>query len=254
MKVSIIIVSYNAGKFLKPCLKSVFENKAPKEVILVDNASKDDSVDIVKNNFSKVKIIQNDKNVGFASACNQGIEIMKGDYALLLNTDVILKGDSLKKMVSFMNNNRDVGVMGVKLVNEKGELTYSCKRFQTFTNVFLRRTFFGAIFKKQIDDYLMKDYDHKTVKEVDWISGACMLIRKNALKNVGFFDPKFFLYVEDMDLCYRVKKEGVYRVIYNPALRAIHREQRESSKNTRLFLTHLKSFLYFKKKQWFNQV
>lgn len=230
MTLSIIIVNYNYGADLNECVNSISGNP---EIIVVDNNSSDDSLQKLEN--KKIKIIKNRKNLGFAKAANQGIKIAKGKNILLLNGDVILNKDSVSKTLNFLEKTKDANIVGCRLVNPDGSVQNSCRRFPTFWNLLNRKTHLRKIFPKTVEHYLMKDYDRKEARKVDWVSGAFLL-----MKNKNLLDEKFFLYFEDTDLCKRVGN-----VYYFPNATAVHKKEKGSSGNLRLSLHHLKSALYY---------
>jgi GT2 family glycosyltransferase len=252
---SIIIVTYNSDKFIRDCLNSIQnekENLSSTEVIVVDNDSRDQTVNIIEKEFPWVYLIKNRKNIGLARANNQGIDISSGKYLLFLNPDTKILQGSLVKLINFMETTPDVGVVGIKLLYPDGTIQYSCREFPNIRVILFRRTILGKLFGKEtLNKYLMSDWDHNEIKEVDWVLGAFLAIPRKVLNEVGCFDPTYKLYFEDIDLCYRVKKAG-YKIYYYPDAEAIHYYQRES-KN--LFsikaLWHIQSaVIFFRKFGW----
>jgi GT2 family glycosyltransferase len=236
MDVSIVIVNYNQKNLLNVCLKGIIRI-APKlnyEIIVVDNASKDKSQEMIKNwqlKISNFKYILNEKNKGFGAGCNQGIRISDGKYILILNPDIIVLENSIEKLYEFMEKNKDVGIVGPKLLNPDKTIQSSCYRFPVWYIPILRRTFLGNLSwaKKKIDYYSMSDFDHLKEKDVDWLLGAALMIRKEMLNQIGLFDERFFLYFEDVDLCKRAKIAG-FRVVYYPFSEMFHYYQRTSAR------------------------
>ncbi|NIA18435.1 MAG: glycosyltransferase, partial [Actinobacteria bacterium] len=198
------------------------------EIIVVDNNSGDGIIADVQKRFKDVDFIQSNRNLGMGGGNNLGIEQSRGEYALILNPDTIVKKDSIKKMYEFLENNNDVGIVGPKLIYPDGRLQYSCFKNWKFLTPLYRRTFLGKLNKKHIDNFLMKDYDHKSKKEVNWLMGSCLLIRKNVLNKIGLFDKRFFMYFEDTDLCRRAWQSG-YKVVYLPEAVVIHDHGRASA-------------------------
>jgi N-acetylglucosaminyl-diphospho-decaprenol L-rhamnosyltransferase len=227
-ELTVIVITYNSDKYLNRCLDSI----EGYQVIVIDNCSKDNTIKIAEKH--KVKIIINKKNYGYAKAANIGTRNSNSDYILLINPDVYFKEDTIKKMLLFMQQHKECDIQGPKLVNDKGKLIYSCKRFPVLKDVIGRRL---GLFKKSVYYYLMKDYDHKKPKIVDWVSGGCMLF-KNVLK----LDERFFLYLEDVDFCH---KKLVY---YNPNAVAFHSVQRKSAEKLIHLFYHLSSFFKYKLK------
>lgn len=234
--ISIIIVNFNQKNLLKQCLKGIelVKPKLDYEIIVVDNASKDGSqkfLEELKTQIKDLKIILNKKNLGFAAGCNLGIKEAKGKYILILNPDIVVLENSIEKLYEFMEENNDVGIAGPKLLNPDKTIQPSCYRYPSWYIPILRRTFLGKFSwaKKKLDYYLMADFDHQTEKEVDWLLGAVLMIRKEMLDEVGLFDERFFLYFEDIDLCRRAKKAG-WKVYYYPFSEMFHYYQRTSAK------------------------
>jgi GT2 family glycosyltransferase len=239
--VTIIIVSYNTMRLLEACLHSIYNNISELnfEVIVVDNNSRDGSQEMVKKNFSDVKLIQNKENLGFSKANNQGIRIAKGDYLLLLNPDTAIMPEALDSMVEFMKKNQKVGAIGPKLIDINGVVQPSAGREDTIYTVLLRyctpRSFnvkikrilaknhfrkFRKLLGSQVDSYLLRS-EIETPTEIDRISGASFLVRRKTIKEVGLLDEKIFLYSEDADLCFRIKKKG-WKIVYFPEAKIIH--------------------------------
>ena len=220
--VSIIIVSYNTKTYIKGALESINDNLKDLlyEVIIVDNASSDGSAEFIKTHFPWAKVIENEENLGFAKACNQGVRISKGKYILLLNPDTVILKDSIPTMIKFMENNPMAGACGLRLLNpdltpEPRWLNYNFPpRWFLFP---LIRSLIGKRFKKNIN----RTDSSEEIKEVDWVSGACMLIKREIYNESGGFDESYFMFFEEPDLCWRLKKRG-YRVFLLNNVTAIH--------------------------------
>lgn len=262
MDISIVILNYKSAGLVKNCLKSLEELRLPYEyeVILVDNNSQDGSAEYFKNNFFNYQLVASGKNLGFAGGNNLGIRKARGQFILLLNPDIVIFSDAVKRMMDFMKNHPQVGLLGPKLVNPDGTLQYSSSFFPDWRLPFYRRTFLGDTAKGRvwIDHYLMKDWDHASNRSVDWLYGACLFIRKEAIDQVGLLDERYFMYMEDMDWCRRfwLKK---WEVWYLAEASVIHYHQRESAlggglaglfkKSGRVHLTSwLKYYLKWKKR------
>jgi GT2 family glycosyltransferase len=203
-------VSYNTKNYIKGCLESIKNNlkDLSYEVIVVDNASKDGSVEFIKENFPWVTLIENKENLGFAKGCNQGVKISRGKYILLLNPDTIVLENSIQYMVEFMENNPIAGVCGCRLLKpdltpEPRWMNYKflpkCLLFPLTKGIITKR------FKKNLNS---TDSPQEEIREVDWVSGACMLIRKELYNELGGLDESYFMFFEDPDLCLRLKKRG----------------------------------------------
>ena len=222
---SIIIVSWNVKGLLKKCLESIFRNQndLALEVFVVDNASTDETSEMVKNHFPQVQLISNEKNLGFAAANNQGIKQAKGDYLLLLNPDTEIVGSALKTAIDFMKSNQLIGVCGVKHLNPNGTLQPSIRRFPTFWPIFLTLTKLARIFPNlpAINKYLAKDFNYSQAQSVDQVAGSFFLIHRQVIEKIGLLDENFFIWFEEVDFCHRVIKAG-WQVWYTPNASIIH--------------------------------
>lgn len=236
MELSVIIVNYNVKHFLEQCLISV--KKAMKgiqgEVIVVDNNSVDGSIDLVNAKFKDIVLISNKENTGFSVANNQGIKIAKGDNILLLNPDTVVQEDTFTKCLEFLDNNQDAGALGVKMYDGNGRFLPESKRglptpSVAFYKIFGLSAIFpqSRIFGKYHLGYLSMNENHK----VDVLSGAYMLIRKKVLDEVGLLDETFFMYGEDIDLSYRIKKGG-YENYYFSKTKIIHYKGESTKKSS----------------------
>jgi GT2 family glycosyltransferase len=223
---SVVIVNWNAKEPLKRCLESVYEETTGTtfEIFVVDNASGDGSSQMVRHSFPQVKLVENEENVGFARACNRGLCRAQGRYVVLFNPDTWLPDDALGQMVAFLDKHPNVGVLGPRIVDRDGIVDPRCARrypslrSELFEKLRLDRRFPHS---RLFGDYLMTYWDHKDPRDVDALSGACMVIRREALDQVGLLDEDFFMYSEDTELCFRLKQAG-WRVVYWPAARVRH--------------------------------
>lgn len=225
MKLSIIIVNFNTKDLLRDCLNSIIHSipclagrqalnhplSSNYEVIVVDNASSDESVKMLKKEFPQVKLIKNKRNLGFSKANNQGINKARGEYILLLNSDTEIVNNALKELVDFAESKNDLGMAGPKLLNPDGRPQPSTAPFYTLPVAFL--SLFGG-------DRFLRRSPVKTTP-VDWVSGACFLIKKAIIDKIGLLDEKFFMYAEEMEYCFRAKKAG-YQVYFYPQAEVIH--------------------------------
>lgn len=231
MKLSIIIVNYNSGALTHSCLESLVQHWLPAqyEIIVVDNASKDDSVSFLRSDWPEITVIANTINRGLAAAVNQALARSRGEYVLLLNPDIIALPDAVKTLLNFMEANRDVGIAGGKLLSPNGTLQHSAFRFYRPTTILYRRTWLGSTKwgQAEISRFLMKDFDHQQTRPVEWLMGSCYMLRATALKAVGGMDERFFLYFEDVDWCRRFWANQ-WQVTYVPQSRWSHFHQRRS--------------------------
>jgi len=217
MDISIIIVSYNTKDYLRNCLSSFYNylTGVVFEIIVVDNNSEDGSPEMVKREFPDVKLILNDGNYGFAKANNRGFEHSTGEFILFINSDCELKDDSIFKLLDYAKEHGDVGIAGPKLAYPDGTFQPSVGRFPSFyteisDNLLISRIpFISRLFEGRYD---RKCYSH--TKEVDWITGACILVRREAYKEAGMFDERYFMYMEDIDLSKKMADKG-WKVIHH---------------------------------------
>ena len=257
MDISIIIVSYNTRELLKDCLISVKSAKSnlKVEVFVVDNDSNDKTKEMVKNDFPNVTLIANKKNVGFSKANNQALKKAKGKYILILNPDTILSPDTLNKMHSFMQENKDIAIATCRVELPNGKLDRDCRRhFPSPWRAFSHFVRLSNIFKhsKLFDQYYMGYLPDNIEHEIDSCVGAFMFIRKSTLDKVGLFDEDFFFYGEDLDLCWRFKQKG-FKIYYTPVAKIIHYKGAASGlKSTSAHLT--KATQESKKKALFESV
>lgn len=225
--ISIIIVSYNTKELTLSCLSSVFTGKKPEEVyevIVVDNASTDDTVSFIQKNYPQVKVIRNTKNIGFAAANNIGIRIAKAPYILLLNSDAQVQKNTIKGMLQYIRLNSDIGVITCKLVLPNGMIDPACHR--GFPTPWASMCYFLGLEKmfpksKLFSGYHLGCRDLTTIHEIDCPSGAFFLTKKEVIEKVGLLDEDYFMYGEDIDWSFRIKNAG-YKIIYNPNEQALH--------------------------------
>lgn len=190
------------------------------KIIIIDNASKDDSVALIQSDFPECLLISNLDNVGFGRANNQALPFLKSDYVLLLNTDAFVEPDSLSKSIAFMQANTRCGVLGAQLSGRDGQLQPSARYFPTPWSAFLHRTGLQSFFKnvRMVDD---TNWEVTTPRSCDWVPGCYYLIRRAVIDQVGLFDPRYFLYFEEVDHCFAVKRAG-WEVICFPGTTVIH--------------------------------
>ena len=206
MKVSIIIPNYNGGQFLINCLKSIYtlHPSYPPEVIIVDNASIDGSQTKAKKKFPQIKLIQFQKNQGFSKAVNKGIRKAKGDFIFILNNDTLLEKGCLKELVKTFEKDNKIGIVGGKIINPKGKFDLPGFKLNPYLGFMI--------------------YDSKNrnqEREIDWVSGSAMMVKKEVFEKIGLLDEKFFFYFEDTDFCLRAKRAG-FKIYYQPKAKIIH--------------------------------
>lgn len=251
-KLSIVIVSWNVKDLLRKCLKSIDEGREgiDLEVFVVDNASHDNSAEMVNEEFPWVKLIASKKNLGFAGGNNVAIRQAEGEYILLLNPDTEIFPDTLKRSLSFMENHPNCGAMGCKMIYPDGRDQASVRRFPTWWPIFLMLIKAPKIFPqlKALKHYLAKDFDYGKEQTVDQIMGAFMLIPRSVFDKVGILDERFFNWFEEVDMCRRIWRAG-YKIYYFPETKIIHHGGKSFSQETLIknqkvfFSSALKYFL-----------
>lgn len=252
MIISVVIVSWNTCDILKECLTSVYQqsNLLDIEVIVIDNASTDGSVKMIKREFPKVKLICNNRNRGFAAANNQGMEIAQGKYILLLNSDTIILKNAIDRVVTFAEEHHDAAVIGCRVLNPDRTLQNTCFMFPSILNLFLAATYLYKVFPKSkfFGRERMTWWNRDTVRKVDVVTGCFMLVRREAIENTGQMDERFFMYGEETDWCYRFKNAN-WRILFTPDAKIIHYGGKSSEQISDKMLIQLrKSILTFIKK------
>jgi len=225
MDVSIIVVAWNVRELVHNCLQSVYKEtrSIEFEVIYVDNGSADGSVEMVRAEFPAARIIANPDNKGFIKANNQGIEIAKGRYVLLLNSDAIVLDSAIARTIGFANAHPEAAVVGCRVLNPDRTLQESCFRFYSTLNMLLDVLWLSRAFPKNklFGRKIYGGWDYKTVREVNVVVGCFSLVRMAAIKEVGVMDERFFVYGDDIDWCYRFVKAG-WKVLFTPAGQIVH--------------------------------
>ncbi len=217
----------------------------------MDNASDDESGLMLKRLFPWARLVENKSNEGFSRAVNRGIASSSGDLFLLLNPDVILAPGCVDALAEFLDRHPDAGICGPKLLNPDGSVQLSCRAFPTPFNVFFgRKSVWNKLFPKNRISraFLMADLDYERVQEVDWLAGACMMVKKKVVESAGLLDERYFLFVEDADFCYRARRTG-FKVYFVPHAVATH-ERGASMRNFFVLSTYnhnLSMYRYFLK-------
>ena len=219
-EVSVIIVSYNAREHLERCLTSVAEGH---EIVVVDNASTDGSGELVRERFPEVRLVELAENRGFGAANNEGMKAASGRYFLLLNSDAWPVGDAIERLVSFADASPRAGVVGPRLRNPDGTLQRSVRGFPTRWRIateyfFLRKL---APRSRALNAFYGAGFDHGSVREAEFLMGAVLLVRRQAVDEVGGFDESFFMFSEEVDLCYRMRAAG-WSVVFYPGAEFVH--------------------------------
>ena len=248
MDFSIVIVNYNTRRLISECLDSIFSMCAGKdfEVIVIDNASTDDSVSWLQNNFGdRIKLIVNSNNLGFAVANNQGAKIARGEYLFFLNSDTLMAADILPELKVIFQAQPEIAVLAPGILNADGSV-----QDKTFGNFPTLKYLLGKNLRKLFGVKAAAQSEFQSLiplVKVDWLTGAALVIRKNIFDIIGGWDEKFFLYLEDVDLCWRGRKLG-YQCAINPALTLIHYGGQSLKQNYRKRLHYFNSQDYLFKK------
>lgn len=236
MDISVVIVNYNVRHFLEQCLHSVEKSleSLKGEIFVVDNNSVDGSCQMVVQKFPKVHLIENKDNVGFAKANNQAIKLCKGRYILILNPDTFVQEDTLKKCVSFCDSHNNIGGLGVKMIDGKGDFLPESKRSLPTPEIAFYKIFgLSSLFpkSKKFGKYHLGHLDKDEINKVEILAGAFMMVRKSVLDEIGYLDEAFFMYGEDIDLSYRILKAG-YDNYYYPESTIIHYKGESTKKGS----------------------
>jgi len=237
IKISVIIVSYNTSSVLKQCLNHLFlhPGKHGLEVFVVDNASSDDSVSMIKKDYNKVILMENQENMGFAAANNQAYQQATGDYIILLNPDAFIKPGTIDSAVRFMEETPKCGLAGGKLINPKGTMEPSARKFPNSLNKFFTLSGLADRYpsSKIFGGGDFKFFDHNSAIEVDWVPGTFTIYREKMLAQTSLFDERFFLYYEETDLCLRAVDAG-WKVYFTPDAEVVHIGGASAKKRTDL--------------------
>lgn len=245
-EVTIAVINYNTKDWLDACLKSIL--KAPPlaahETYVVDNASTDGSVDLVKREYPDVHIIANAGNLGFSAAANQAFRTSHARYVLILNTDTEVDPEAIDILVEFGDAHEDMAVAGPLLLNTDETVQLSGRRFPSFFDAMMH-AFLGIFWPHNPFSvrYRMLDWDRQSERTVDWVSGAAMFVRRDAVREINFFDERFFMYVEDMDLCYRLWHKG-WKVYFCPNAKVVHHLAKSSEQSSARMIVEFQRSLY----------
>jgi N-acetylglucosaminyl-diphospho-decaprenol L-rhamnosyltransferase len=216
--VSVVIVTFNSGRWIERCLESV----RGYDTIVVDHGSTDETLEIVRRRFSDVHVIE-EENLGMGGGNNAGMRLASGRYFLLLNSDAWVTGDAVEQLARFADQQPDAAVVGPRLLNPDGSLQRSVRAFPTLWRLateylFLRKL---APRSRALNSFYEGGFNHDEVREVDWVFGACLLVRRDAADEVGLFDESFFMFSEETDWCYRFHEAG-WRVFFFPGAEVVH--------------------------------
>lgn len=231
LDLTVCIVNWNTRNDLRRALESIYgcAAEAQLEVIVVDNASSDDSPQMVRRDFPEARLIVNRGNRGFAGGNNEALRRARGRYCLLLNSDTVVHPGAFAELVGFMDTHPDAAAVGPRVLNPDGTVQYSCRRFPRFATALFRKVPLGRLIpdNRWNRDYLMSDWKHDEPREVDWVSGAALCMSGAALAQVGLLDEGYFMYCEDVDWCYRARQAG-WKIYYLPQAVVTHAIGRSS--------------------------
>ena len=247
-KLALIFINYNTREDLRRALASLRElgREEECEVLVVDNGSRDGSQRMVEEEFPEVRLLDNPVNGGYAQACNLGAAACEAPFLMVLNSDVEFHRGHPLEMVRWMEENPGAGAAGPRLLNSDGSIQFSCRNFPSLP-VSIGHAFLGDLFPNNpfTRSYQMKGCRHDRPMRVEWVSGAAMLLRRSAFEEAGGFDEGYFMYVEDVDLCWRLRLLG-WGVHYLPEVELVHHVGRSSSQNSvRMLYEHHRSMLRF---------
>jgi hypothetical protein len=250
--VSVIIVTYNSRAVIRRCLDALqrHQGEAPREVIVVDNASADGTADVVACDYPWVKILRRGVNGGLSAAINAGVAASSGTNIMQLNPDTHFDSDITTPLSRYLDEHPDVGIVAPKLLNDDGTLQMSCRAFPGYSTALFNR--YSILTKlmpgnRYSRDYLMADFDHTAERDVDWVSGAAFMFSRALDARLGGWDAGFFLYNEDVDFCRRAHDAG-YRVVYDPAVSVHHSIGVSKSTSARLVIErHRSIWRYYRK-------
>ncbi len=245
-KIAIAVINYNTKEHLKQCLESIIEQGEKADIYVVDNASIDGSQEMIKKEFPEIKLIENRKNLGYSRAANLVLKKIKEGYIFILNSDTKLESGCLLKLSNFMEKEDSVGSCGPKIINTDGTIQDSRRHFPSFIDAtfhaFIGNLFPGNPFSRR---YKMMDADHEKSYLVDWVSGAAIFIRAKAAQDIGYFDERYFMFVEDTDFCYRLWQKR-WKVYYFPDAIVVHHIGKSTSqKPIKNIIEHQKSIWRF---------
>lgn len=241
MDVSVVIVNYNTEKLLVDCIRSIYEKTKDidYEIIVSDNNSSDNSINVIKSEFPNLKIVQNSENLGFGKANNEGFKIAQGKYLFCLNPDTLLVNNAIKILYDFMEQNPLSGAAGGNLFDKNMNWVHSFGYGDDIKSLLLRKTFLKFFYWKEykkIKSY-EKNIDRTKINEVNHITGADLMLRKSVIDEVGGFCDKFFMYFEETELEFRIKNKG-YKLYFVPDAKIIHLEGKSSNPKKNEFYTN----------------
>lgn len=220
--VTVVLVSFNTRELTVRSISTLVENcSLPLEIVVVDNASTDDTVETLRSNFPMVKVIQNQQNVGFGLANNQGFALAAGDYVLLLNTDAFIKAGCIENLIETIQSDNKIGVVGPKILNEDGSIQPSAHPFPGPLRAILEYWWLERLFRPGTPLGCYRKWSYAEQADVPWLIGACMLVRKSVIAETDGFSSEFFMYAEETDWQKRIANKG-WRIVFMPDAECIH--------------------------------
>ena len=225
-EISAVIVTYNSRRVIGACLDSFVRHTSRDacEVVVVDNCSSDGTAEFVQTEYPWVGVVRPSRNAGLSAGINAGVRASSGEYVAVINPDVRFENDALSPLASYLRSHGDVGVVAPRLLNHDGTLQLSCRAFPGYSTVLFNR--YSLLTRlmpgnRRSRQYLMSDFDHASIRDVDWVSGAALMFPRQVFDQLGGWDEEFFLFSEDVDFCRRAHDAG-YRVVYDPAATVYH--------------------------------
>ncbi len=261
MKVTALVLNYRSPRVACACVQALLQQTVPAEdlrILLIDNHSDNESIQWLRNTFHsepRVRIVEHSHNLGYGQGNDAALRFADGDAILIINPDNILEPNGLRTMLALLESDSGIGIIAPKLVHEDGTVRDSSRAFPHVLDVIAKRTALGRILPSLVERYVRMPVDMTQAQDVDWVVGACLLMRRDWYETLGGFDPRFFLFFEDMDLCRRCWEAGK-RVVYLPTVTAADRKRRLSEGGIWQLLTskvgriHIQSALRYFRKWW----
>ena len=259
---SVVIISYNGREFLRKCLKNIQKNLlGPRKIIVVDDFSNDKTEEMIKKEFSSIFFIRNEKNLGPVASRNRGAKLAEGKYIIFIDNDVLIRPDTLKQMINFMENQSDAGVVSAKIIPMGKEkiwwnMGYDPNNFREaigyFLGFLLKILPHSQWLKKFSMKFILNYWDYNKILEVDWTIETCFAIQKKIFDKIGGFDEHFFMYYEGPDLCRRVRQSG-YKVYFSPEVQIDLLEGHTHAKSKRTSFFKNSEYLYYKKHYFYKK-
>lgn len=254
--VSIIIVNWNTCKITCDCLRSVYvqTRDISFEVIVVDNASSDDSVEVIKKDFPQVVLVENDSNCGYAAGCNSGMRVANGRYVLILNSDIIICDSAIQKTLLYAHDHPKAAVIGCQVWDDPDHVQMTCFMYPSLLNLFLRMSGLARVFQNNqfFGREDMRWWNRDSERNIEVVSGMFMFVRREAMDEIGLMDEDYFLYYEETDWCYRFAKAG-WEMLFWPGAKILHLDgggHSSKGESLKLGVQMQKSLLIFMRKHY----